>query len=251
VTRILIVESDTPEIIAASHRRGEMSYGEVFACVLTEIDPNVEPEIVAPYEGEDAVLEGVAGAVFTGSAVEWNTSDARAKPLASAMEQVFAAGIPTWGSCNGLQLAASVLGGVVGEEPKGREDGLAVGLEVVAEHPMVAGRESGFAVPCIHRDVVLEMPDGAELIVSNAHTRVQGMVYEQGNVRFWGTQYHPELSHLRLAGVLARVGLRDARYRADLLHADSEAAAERLGARASDLAFDTRTLELKNWLAQV
>ena len=89
------------------------------------------------------------------------------------------------------------------------------------------------------------------MIVENAHTRVQAMVYEQGGVRFWGTQYHPELSHHRLANSLARLGLRDADYRADLLHADDPISAARIGANADDLAFQTRTLELQNWLGAI
>ena len=127
MTKVLIVESDTPEIVEACHARGEMAYGEVLASVLTAIDPDVLPDIVAPYEDEVLELGGVDGVVFTGSSVSWNTSDAQANPLASAMEAAFAEGLPVWGSCNGMQLAASVLGGAVGQEPKGREDGLAIG----------------------------------------------------------------------------------------------------------------------------
>ena len=68
--------------------------------------------VISPYDGDETPdLSGFDGIAFTGSSVEWNTDDERAAPLAAVMRAGFAAGLPTIGSCNGMQLAASVLGG--------------------------------------------------------------------------------------------------------------------------------------------
>lgn len=68
--------------------------------------------VIRPYDGDGTPdLLGFDGIVFTGSSVGWNTDDTRAAPLAAVMRDGFAAGVPTLGSCNGMQLAASVLGG--------------------------------------------------------------------------------------------------------------------------------------------
>ncbi len=98
------------------------------------------------------------------------------------------------------------------------------------------------------------MPDGAVLIAENAHTAVQAMVYAEGGVDFWGTQYHPESSpqdiavYVRARGIFEHlVGLAE-----DLEDAEQdEEAAHRLGATPMCLALETRTRELANWLTQV
>ena len=62
------------------------------------------------------------------------------------MEQVFTHAKPVWGSCNGLQLAAVVLGGSVAASPNGIEIGLAKDMMKTTDgqaHPMLAAREEG------------------------------------------------------------------------------------------------------------
>ena len=60
---------------------------------------------VAPYGGEALPpLKNVSGVVFTGSGVAWCVDDPRAEALEGAMRAVFAARLPAYGSCNGLQI---------------------------------------------------------------------------------------------------------------------------------------------------
>ena len=77
--------------------------------------------VVNPYEGilnaDD--FAGVDGVVFTGSGVSWSTDAPEAACQRAAMELAFDAGLPSWGSCNGMQLAAVVLGGQVAASPNG------------------------------------------------------------------------------------------------------------------------------------
>lgn len=149
-----------------------------------------------PYDG-DAItgLGDTDGAVFTGSAVDWNTQDPRAAPLADAMRAVFAAGVSCFNSRNGLQPAAPVLGGISDVSPDGRQDGLAKDLlltDAGRPHPMMAGRVDGYAVPCVHRDDIIRLPEGAGALAGSEHSPVQAMEYARDGVRFWGMQYHPE-----------------------------------------------------------
>ncbi|WP_162933411.1 type 1 glutamine amidotransferase [Sulfitobacter mediterraneus] len=253
---ILIVDSNPAAANAPMKEAQGMTVGENYAAALSDCRDDLSFTIVAPYDGADLPsLDGFDGVVFTGSSVEWNTDDDRAAPVADAMRKVFAQGLPTLGSCNGMQLAASVLGGTSDASPNGREDGLAKGVcmtEAGRDHPLLKGREDGFAVPCVHRDEVTQLPEGAVLLAGNDHSGVQAFAYERNGVKFWGMQYHPELDPQNLGPSLGRMDLLSAQEAQDLEMAERDpAAAERLGVRVSDMNPQTRMTELRNWLASL
>jgi len=254
MARIVIVDSDLAEINAGKRKAYGASTGEAFARALCEVDASCVTTILCPYDGDVmSGLDGVEGVVFTGSAVEWNTQDARAAPLAHAMRAVFAKGIPSFGSCNGLHLAASVLGGLSDVSPNGREDGLAKDIKLTdagRAHPMMEGRTDGYAVPCLHRDEVVRLPEGAVVLAGNAHTAVQAMEYARDGVRFWGVQYHPEYSLPFIGQRVGDWGDFHANVAADLQIAHiAPDAADRLGVRYADMQPQGRMTEIRNWLA--
>ena len=251
--KILVVDNDPAEINSRKRAAYGETTGEGYAKALRAVDAGCDPTVVAPYEDDTLPpLNGFDGAVFTGSAVEWTTDDARAAPLARAMREVFAAGLPTLGSCNGFQLAASVLGGASQPSPNGREDGLAKEIRLTPEgsrHPLLTGRTDGYAVPCVHRDEVVRVPEGAVVLATNDHSPVQAMAYERDGVRFWGMQYHPEYSLPFIGARVGDWGLLAQSAAQDLAMADtSPAAAERLGVRFSDMQANVRMTEIRNWL---
>lgn len=256
MTRVVVVDSDPAEINDRKRRLYGDSTGEAFAAAVAAADPECEIVIVCPYDNEALPdLNSVDGVVFTGSAVDWNTDDARAEPLAAAMRAVFAAGVPAYGSCNGMQLAASVLGGASQASPNGREDGLAKNIRMTEAgrvHPMFEGRKDGFAVPCVHRDEVTQLPEGAVVLAGNAHTAVQAMEYARDGVRFWGVQYHPEYTLDFIGKRVLDWGRLHAEIAEDLQVADRDAeAAARLGVRFEDMQTPMRMTELRNWLARL
>lgn len=225
MTRILIVESNSRELLAQGK-----SAASFFVTTLLGLDAALELEIVAPYAGGVLLPETADGVVFTGSGVDWATDAAEAAPLRAAMEASFGAGRPVWGSCNGLQLAAVVLGGQVGTSVKGREDGLALNIRPSVSglrHPLLAGRVPGYSAPCVHRDEVSVVPAGAEVLAGNRHSAVQVLSYERDDVCFWGTQYHPEMRFADVASVCPSK------------------------VEGDEPTFEARTLELRNWLSHV
>ena len=251
---IVIVESDTPDLARRARETRGADNVQRFAAVIGSVLPQAGIRAVAPYDGEDVQFDGADAAIFTGSAVDWQADDPRARPLADALEAAFAAGLPVWGSCNGMNLGAILLGGSVGGSPSGVEVGLARDMRLTAEgrhHPMMAGRRDGFCVPCIHRDEVRQLPEGAVVLAGNAHSPVQAFAYERDGVSFWGVQYHPEYPAQAVGAALAARDPSDPRA-ADLLRADTDPeAARRLGADPADLVADARSRELRNWLAHV
>lgn len=237
MTTILILEGQSPDIVQNGH-----SYLAAFVTCLMGIDPSLilvgkNPNL---HKITQKDFDGVDGIIFTGSGVEWNTSDPRGQAQVNAMREAFNSGKPIWGSCNGFQLMASVLGGAVGESPNGFEGGLAKGLtltEAGKTHPMMKGRADGDAVPCIHRDEIQTLPEGAVLLAGNAHSPIQAAVYEKDGIDYWGAQYHPELTPAFIAASLTRkdaVGF-------------AETIAE-LNELTNDPSYAT---ELRNWLDHV
>ncbi len=251
---ILIVDSNTPELNAASDKP---TPGETYAAALrASTTEALSVTVVTPYaDPKLPPLGPFDGAVFTGSAVEWSTDDPRAKPLADAMRAIFAAGIPTLGSCNGMQLAASVLNGSTDASPNGREDGIAREIHLTdagRAHPMLAGRQDGYAAPCVHRDEVRRLPEGAVLLAGNGHSPVQAFAYERDGIRFWGMQYHPEFTPAFIGDLIRRIGGMSDAAAGDLQVADIDAeAAQRLGLRSDEMAAPVRLTELRNWLASL
>jgi len=251
MTSLLIVESNTPDMVAQGHA-GAFGFIRAFAGFA----PEVRLRLTAPYAEafRPEELRGVQGVIFTGAGVAWGVDGPEAQPLRRAMEIIFGEGLPVWGSCNGMQLGAVVLGGMVGDCPQGLEIGVARDLTPTAPgtaHAMLAGRETGYAVPCIHRHEVLSLGSDTELLAGNAHTRIQAIACQSGTVDFWGTQYHPELG-LRDIGVYAREGSFgvDPELIPHLEAGDHDAAsAAVLGTTLAQL--DARTRELQNWLAHV
>ena len=103
------------------------------------------------------------------------------------MRDGFAVGLPTIGSCNGMQLAASVLGGSSTASPNGREDGLSGDIRLTnagRNHVMMAGREDGYAVPCTHRDEVVRLPEVGVRLAGNGHSAVQAFAIDCDGIDF-------------------------------------------------------------------
>lgn len=254
--RILIVESNPYDVSKALAARTGATLADVYAASLTTIDGTAEIEIISPYDGDDTPdMTEFDGVVFTGSSVEWNTDDDRAAPLADVMRAAFAAGRPVIGSCNGMQLAASILGGSSAASPNGREDGMATGIELTEagrSHPMMAGRRDGFAVPCTHRDEVVRLPEGAVRLAGNSHSEVQVFAIDRDGIDFWGMQYHPEFSPSYVGRYLGDMHRVPPQVADDLMLAErDDAAALRLSTSPADQGDAVRMLELRNWMARL
>lgn len=264
MTKILIIESDPPELKKNNTSLGRRGNAESYGDALITCQADINIQIATPYSPDfkfDSLQLGdIDGVVFTGSCVEWSVNDKKAKPLHQSMEKVLAAQKPILGSCNGMQLACVVLGGRIHKSPNGMELGVARDIRLTergSQHAFHKGRRKIFSCLCIHRDEVVELPSGAELTASNQHSEVQAMVYEQSGQSIWGIQYHPEGTPGQFADI---VNSPDGLFSSsttlvdDLRLADSDpmgGAASRLGAREDDLTPSILRTELYNWLNKI
>jgi len=109
---------------------------------------------------------------------------------------VFAAGIPVWGSCWGLQLATVALGGSVRRNPRGRELPIARAISVTEAgraHPLLASRPAVFDALCSHLDEIETLPLNSQVLATNELSPIQAISTQTPWLgSFIGTQYHPE-----------------------------------------------------------
>lgn len=258
--RVLVVEGNDRANTETMRALGGTPYGVQYAALLESMDPRVQCDVARPSEeGPNVDLSPYAGVAWTGSAMSAYEERPEVENQIRLARRAFDAGLPVFGSCWGLQIAAVALGGAVRANPRGREIGIApeIALAPGAQaHPMFQGRPQRFSALAVHRDEVAELPDGAQVLASNPMSAVQAMTVERDGIDFWGVQYHPEFDFHTLALIYRRLGSGLVREGACRDETEVQAAIERLEAYqagASKLPPElksaaSRSLEIRNWL---
>jgi GMP synthase (glutamine-hydrolysing) len=210
--RILIIDGNVAEIRARQVAALGYDSGTGYARVLHRIDSTLHIDIVAAADGAalpaGAGLESYDGVTMTGSALNIYNGGAPVTRQIELAQAVFAAGVPFFGSCWGLQVAVTAAGGEVRANPRGREFGFARRVllsDAGREHPLFAGKPVAFEAPTIHRDEISSLPAGAALLAVNDFG-VQAASFTHGQGTFWGVQYHPEYDYLDIAAAAERYG---------------------------------------------
>jgi GMP synthase (glutamine-hydrolysing) len=246
---------------------------DLFKDFLAREAPNATSVIVYVADPDFSLPPGTSvdnfdGFIWTGSDLTvYHTDDPRvAGQLAFAVE-LMDAGAASWGSCWGLQMAAQVEGGEVEVNPRGREWGIATGIELNAagkESLMLAGKPDVFDGFIMHLDEVVLLPRGTDSLGGNDHTPIQAAIFNRGNASYWATQYHPEYNLYemgRLIAARAEPLVREghfpdeeavAAYARDMiaLHNDptNQALRDSLDVGVDIIDPQIRELELRNWL---
>lgn len=207
----LIAQSELPEEREARRRRAGKSSGETYAATLEQMQPGIKTTIVSPADDAASSFSNDKLAAFdavflTGSPMHVYDDSSEVRRQLDFMRRVFAAGIPSFGSCAGLQIAVAAAGGQVRKMPERMEAGIARRItptDAGRSHPLLAGRPSSWDAPAIHGDEVEELPPGATLLAGNAVTWVQAAEIRFDRGVCWGVQYHPELALREIALAIA------------------------------------------------
>ncbi len=153
---------------------------------------------IHPCDVSDAFVRdfGAKGVILSGSYLS-----AYEESHDQAPRTVFYLGVPVLGICYGMQTMAQQLGGRV-EAGKVREFGYAevrarghTGLLQGIEDLRTAEGHGMLKVWMSHGDKVVEMPPGFKLMASTDSCPIAGMADEVR--RFYGVQFHPEVTHTR------------------------------------------------------
>ncbi len=196
------------EVLAhAGHCSADVLYARVFQTLAPEahLDVLFLADLDVPLPDE-AGIERYDGFLWTGSNLTIYEDDPRVLRQIEFCRRIFGVGRPQWGSCWGVQMAAAAAGGEVRKNPLGREMMLARKVRLTPEglaHPMYQGKPHVFDGFISHLDEVTRLPDGATLLATNAHTRVQALEVRYLNGVFWATQYHPEYDLSEMARLIA------------------------------------------------
>jgi GMP synthase (glutamine-hydrolysing) len=165
---------------------------------------------IHPCDVTDAFVREFApkGIILSGSHMSaYEESTARAPKAA------FELGVPVLGICYGMQTMAQQLGGRV-EAGKVREFGFAE-VRARGHTKLLEGIEDSrnaeghglLKVWMSHGDKVVEMPPGFTLMASTGACPIAGMADEAR--RFYGVQFHPEVTHTRQGAKLLQRFVRD------------------------------------------
>jgi len=274
MSRILVLDGNQAATRAQHVSMGGTDSGQGYAATLERLHPGLEVDIVRPADGEPKLPEGMAladydGVAITGSALNVYSREVAVERQLDLTKAVFAAGVPCFGSCWGLQLGVTAAGGSVIRNPRGREFGFGRRITLTAQgrdHPMFQGKPEVFEAVTVHVDTVDSLPAGATPLAHNDMGLQAAEIRFKNGGSFWGVQYHPEYSCAEAAAMArryAQVLIRDGLVRDqaeldaladDLVALDRQPGDARLawrfgvGEAITDPAI--KLAELRNWLEQ-
>jgi GMP synthase (glutamine-hydrolysing) len=209
---ILVIDGNRLSVREQQVAAGGSPTGEAYARTLESLAA-VRCDIVRPADGEVRFAAGPGpaaydGVAITGSALNVYEGGPHVERQLELARATFAAGVPFFGSCWGMQVAVAAAGGRVRPNPRGREFGFARRIELNEagrRHPMFAGKPAVFEALTVHRDDIAELPAGAVPLAGN-DMGLQALELRHGRGVFWGVQYHPEYSFAEIAACALRYG---------------------------------------------
>jgi GMP synthase (glutamine-hydrolysing) len=210
--RVLVIDGNRAATREQQVAAGGQPTGEGYARVLEALAP-VRCDIVRPADGEvrfadPAGLAAYDGVAITGSALNVYEGGPAIERQIKLARAAFAAGVPFFGSCWGMQVAVTAAGGRVRPNPRGREFGFGRRIELNERgrrHPMFGGKPAVFEALTVHRDDLAELPEGTVVLASN-DMGLQAIELTYGRGTFWGVQYHPEYGFDEIAATALRYG---------------------------------------------
>jgi GMP synthase (glutamine-hydrolysing) len=174
---------------------------KLFADMLLQHQPSAAYDILLPSDpGVDMPsikdLHKYAGIIWTGCNLTiYDTDNRSVSGQIELAKNAYEIGVPSFGSCWGIQMAAYAAGGEVEANPKGREMGMGRKIyqtPAAYDHPMFEGKPRVFEGFVSHDDMVTKLSPGGVLLAANSFAPIQAIAVTHKNGTFWGTQYHCE-----------------------------------------------------------
>jgi GMP synthase (glutamine-hydrolysing) len=271
--KFLIIDAYSEQSRANLEKAGMSFAWKLYADMLLDFLPEADYTVFHPSDKgaefpSEKDLEAFSGIIWTGA--DLNINHLHIPSIAAQIElakDAYEAGVPSCGSCWGIQMAAVAAGGTVEPNPRGREMGIGRKILLTEEgrrHPMMEGKPPVFDGFESHYDMVVQLPEGAKVLATNSFTQIQALAVTHKRGSFWATQYHPEynlheMARLTVAReeVLTEQGFfadhEDFEYfvsRWELLHENPERSDLRWQTGIDDdiLSEDIRRREFANWI---
>jgi len=250
MTKILIVEGNTAEIVLGNRDAGIQEANERYRDTLRLHDKEIETAASIPFaphlQETDIDVREFDAFALTGSGIIWSAGAPEAAPYMEHLAKIVATGKPIIGSCWGMQTVVQIMGGDCLPNEKGTEVGLAENIELTAKgraHWIFEGMPERFSSPCVHRDHVVSLPDCFDLLASNPVSPVQAVSCHSEELDYVGFQFHPEFD-LELARTL---------FTNSVIHTDKENQIASFPENPPEIVTNEmlRTRVFENWLRYV
>ena len=210
--RALIVDGYNKQSRDEFDQVGMTKACDLYQKMLLREAPRATAEVFFPSDGQETPAQHLSHydvILWTGcNLTVYRNEEARVRRQIELAKSAFERGIPSFGSCWGIQIAAVAAGGTVKAHPKGREMGVARKITLTEEgkqHPMYRGKNQVFDAFISHDDEVTQLPKNSKLLAGNEYSTVQAAVVQHGKGEFWAVQYHPEYDLYEMAKlILAR-----------------------------------------------
>jgi len=152
------------------------------------------------HDPEEIAAFGAKGIILSGGPESTTLPGAPAAP-----QQVFDSGLPILGICYGMQTLAAQLGGAT-EAAEAREYGHAE-VDIAASSQLFAGLTDHadahrLDVWMSHGDHVSQAPQG--FVITGTTDRIPVAVMENPDKRWYGVQFHPEVTHTKQGSALLK-----------------------------------------------
>jgi GMP synthase (glutamine-hydrolysing) len=184
---------------------------KLYADMLLQHQSDAVYDVLLPSDSDAEMpstrdLNAYNGIIWTGCNLSiYDTENPSVLSQIRLAKDAFEVGVPSFGSCWGIQIAAVAAGGEVEPNPKGREMGLGRKIYLTSEaydHPMFAGKPRVFEGFISHDDMVTKIPLGGILLAGNSFAGVQALAVTHGKGTFWATQYHCEYNLHEIARLI-------------------------------------------------
>ena len=173
----------------------------IFKNLIKNYLPNSQVDIHDSYDDEDKNIDNYDAYLWTGGGGNIYENNSHNYSQLKLCEKIIEINKPIWGSCWGLQVIVTVLGGVIKKCQK-PEFGYSKDIKIISStlnDSIYRGKSNIFDAPAHHYDIVEKLPNEFEIISEN-EICIQSIYSSSKNI--FCTQYHPELPYDYIASLM-------------------------------------------------
>ena len=173
----------------------------IFKNLVKNYLPNSQVDIHDSYDDEDKNIDNYDAYLWTGGGGNIYENNSHNFSQLKLCENIIGKDKPIWGSCWGLQVIVTVLGGVIKKCQK-PEFGYSKDIKIISStlnDSIYRGKSNIFDAPAHHYDIVKKLPNEFEIISEN-EICIQS-IYSSSN-KIFCTQYHSELPYDYIASLM-------------------------------------------------